>query len=1547
MGSLLEDYKKSQQGGLLDEFKQAKQPEAPAVTPSAPQVQRIPVANAGPYTSGDEFQALLQQAKQVGVENLPEPQKSQVKAAIQGGVVREQDLVGAQIPPAVQDTATALGELAKDFVRSGDPKDVQEYAPSFLEGLDQMLSKSAEMPGGYAAGQSLQSLMETVRLMPDTIPRDNTLMETSRVTKNFVYGAIRMLPELVVGLQQNPYELLKSFVTLPLHEIDLVSTAVFGWKLRPGSPIEATPDEIRKATEELKNNPLGVVAVAMMAMGGAAKGKGEYATINLKEYQRIAEQAKAGGDGLSAMEIVEAADKIVKDMAEPGAPQLTYQPNLGVMKERAKGKVSDRPMTPAEWKEWLANEDVNAPVVTHKKGKAPKVEEKPSVTMGAEDVGKPVPEAKPVETPEVVNTKSWTEPADIAAKEAGDAQGIVYNGQFPATKKQPASYTFYDPQANNTNINVFDLKDLPDRVVEVREAYKKAEADKAAKAAEEARLAEEAAMSTPPVASVKGGAVSAPVKEPWEMSFVDYAKDKLRQANKPKLAEQITTPEQAKSYRIQHQRDLRTWISEGKPVPPEVLKDYPDLAKKAETPPVASVKGELTRPEPVNTGFKEADIARNLAHERVFIKSLEERIKEGDKDPELVKTWQRQLRESKSKEAELMKQVEDVRADNLLGAGLSPDQITAGITNRALREAERRRSASRSEADVSEPAQIEGTIQQPSIRVLHDTKDIGISAGIRTPQGLLGAAPDLPARYGEAAKEAGQTILLTETEIMRESGFRAERLQDALKKADKKDWGKNGDKLYDHIADPSRDGELQPSSLEAVQEVRKFLEEDRQEIIGIKREKLRKSVSTLEEKAYRQANDLVGKKLDEAQIAEVQALAEEALKEKIPDDWGVVNYLPQFHPGSWEILRDGVHVGTAHTPFDAKLKAIEDYASHPELTPDSYTIQGRAFRGGDVVRVGRPRFRKIVSDIADAAEGAVSKDEVSQFLAGKIGTKEGKQKFAGFLQKRQGFEGFSKDLPRVLGMYNQQFVRWKYLSEVNAKIQPLIDKIKKEERPQTAEYVQGMMDYLWGPPPTKASLLLDNTIAKIPGVRDHVKPMLLDRSMGFIKRRTRDAFLTYAARYHVLNRFQRAQTTEPLIDLKESIEGRRFYASAEGKAKLKEFGIRFLTGGKTIEGIQPRLGTLPADVSWATTREKMRSLAPETSNQEIVWATFFKKGKMRGMSDVEASNYAILQGNVYSQFLALRSDTPLIMRGPVGSSVFQFKRFPIKDIELGIDQVQAKNMPGVAKWLGAKLLLGGAKALVDPKLIGGGYIAYATYQKLKDEYGETVANGVMYGLPGLAGVDMSYSFQLAAQPNGDNFKEALGNALLPPWASTLEAAGAAYANDKGLEDNPLQRGVNSLVEKVPSLKFINAMRAWAVSLDKGEYEFRTSDGRLKFQADLKDVLLKAGGFRTVEEGVSQLAVDGFTEIAAERNEILDRTTMKLLQVLNGEGEFNDELFSETMDWNENRPEVPIAADALMTRLRRRVPADQIPEIERKLKALGKNYYYWWKATEGN
>ena len=293
MGNLFDEIVEPKKGNLFDEVK------PDTVKPAAPQAQRIPVNGAGPYTSGDEFQSLLQQAKQVGVENLPEPQRSQVKAAIQGGVVREADLMGQQASPAVQDTLAAVGEVAQGFVQSGDPEEVQKYAPGLLESLDKAFSKAMQMPGAHAAGPAMEEMFSTklamngFNLMPDTIPTGNTLGEIGRASENLVKGAVRLLPEMLVSLAQNPHEFVKSLASVPLHEINLVSQALFGWKFEPGRPVEVTADQIRKARQEIMNNPLGVVMLGMMGLHGA-KGKSQFKTVELKQFDALVEQAKAG-----------------------------------------------------------------------------------------------------------------------------------------------------------------------------------------------------------------------------------------------------------------------------------------------------------------------------------------------------------------------------------------------------------------------------------------------------------------------------------------------------------------------------------------------------------------------------------------------------------------------------------------------------------------------------------------------------------------------------------------------------------------------------------------------------------------------------------------------------------------------------------------------------------------------------------------------------------------------------------------------------------------------------------------------------------------------------------------------------------------------------------------------------------------------------------------------------------------------------------------------------------------------------------------------------
>lgn len=850
---------------------------------------------------------------------------------------------------------------------------------------------------------------------------------------------------------------------------------------------------------------------------------------------------------------------------------------------------------------------------------------------------------------------------------------------------------------------------------------------------------------------------------------------------------------------------------------------------------------------------------------------------------------------------------------------------------RELKEARKKRG---------EPAGI------PSMVIERAPKDVGLTTAIRTPTNLFDAVPrepteaaywyrDLPMkepRYGRAAQQSSIDLAFSERDIMIEVGQRAEFLDAVLHEAkkDKKAWGKHGETFYDLVDGTIVDPSLSPASLEAVKTVRKVMTEIRDEVIRRRREQLRPGVTEIVNREWRAEKGLKGEKLTGAQRSERAAAVESALKDRVPDDWGIENYLPQMHPGDWSVWAeiDGVKtfVGAARTPSQAITRAMDHYAKHPELTPEGYRVTGRAFRGWDVLRVTQAKLWRTMGEIAKQAEDALSPQQVRDALRGVIGAKETKQKYAGFLQQRKGYEGYRKDIMGVLSAFNQNFVRWKHLTDLNKVIQPRLREIRAEGRPNAANEIEAIFTHLWGRTPSKISKLLDASIQKVPGVRDYIRPMFYERSLGRVKGAVVLTFLKINPRFNLLNRLQRYQTTLPILKgLPHTAEwraGTKFYDSAEGHAALDQFGIKHLTGGKFLEG--GRTLTKPK------TREKLRSFAPETSNQEIAWSTMFVRAKRFGFSDLAANDYAFLKGNVYTQFVHLSTDVPALLRGPTMSTIMQFKRFPIKNVELGIDLIADRNYPGVAKWIGAQILLGGAKIATSPvRLVGGATAAWITakmYQEIKEEHGEYVADLVAWGLPALVGLDMSYSFQLIDTPWGKGVPEKIGNFFMGPSGNVVYSAARSAISDKGLETSRFDRALKSVTQRVPGLKFIDALRTFAEGLDSGEYRFEDPAGRIKFKGDLRDVIVKGLGGRTLDEARIEL----LTEAATQINEQRDRTLNHIANTFIEKKEID---FKARDDWNELWPEFPIDEEAMMRRMIARLETKDLDRYQRMMKTL--------------
>lgn len=964
---------------------------------------------------------------------------------------------------------------------------------------------------------------------------------------------------------------------------------------------------------------------------------------------------------------------------------------------------------------------------------------------------------------------------------------------------------------------------------------------------------------------------------------------------------------------------IRKALDEGKKEVPAFVLDKAESAKIV-------LEGKDFLADPAAAKFKEVDVVKIETKPKKVVTPLEKASPLAPA-PQKVKTLDGQRKKTiDAKKEDVSRNIflEELQALEERAAGITPGALAPGLEKQVGKKMK-----------MAVDARGTDIADAPSILVERTPKDLGPSSFIRTFSNLFGITPGQPARYGFTAQKAARDIILTDWDIMRKSAQDAAKLDKALEKVDrKKDWGDKGAKFYDHIVDPTKDGQLQPGSLEAVKTIRKYMEDTRKEIISIKRDNIRNATTKLVNREWRAANDLTNKKLKPEQQQQLNEAVEAGIKERVPDDWGIDNYLPQIHSGNYQVIVDiageSRSIGTARTASGALDRALEHYADHPEISPDSYTIQGRAFRGPDVTRTSEKNLFRIVNEIAEAAEG-ITRDQVANALTGKIGAKERKTKFTGFLQERTGVEGFSKNTKEILASYVQGINRWKYLTALNKRIQPMIEMINAERRPRTAAHIQGTLDHLWGRSPSELSLRVDAALQKLPGVRDLVKPQFMERALGHIKGGVVMNFLTLSPRFHFLNRLQRYQTLAPVIKglphTSDWKAGTAFYNSPEGKAAMEQFGIKHITRGKFLEAGKAR--TSPE------LREKLKTFAPETSNQQIAWTTMYQKAKKMGMDDIAANDYAFLRGNLYSQFAHLKSDVPIALRGPIASTIFQFKRFPIKNLELAYDLISQGNFPGVGKWIGAQLAFGGAKIGTSLPVVGGtvAYITNEMYQDLKNEYGDAVADVFAFGLPGLIGLDMSYSIQMLDLPYGESVAEQIGNVMLGPAGNVVTSvASATLTDDEGFEKSELERAIKALGARVPSLRWIETAYAVSNKIDQGKYNFEDPKGRVKFEGDMRDVIVKSLAGRTVKEGEMDIVLGALTHVTGQRDKALNEMVLGVFESIE-KGEELD--FTTIYDWNELWPEFPITNDAIKTRYGARYKAKDLDRVERALRSVPK------------
>lgn len=811
----------------------------------------------------------------------------------------------------------------------------------------------------------------------------------------------------------------------------------------------------------------------------------------------------------------------------------------------------------------------------------------------------------------------------------------------------------------------------------------------------------------------------------------------------------------------------------------------------------------------------------------------------------------------------------------------------------------------------------EGSGDNPIVNAIKKEKaaDLGTLNNLNSPQWNFWFG-----RLGESAKGAWERMALGEFE-MRESIARdVDFLVDDLMARLPKEWKADGAREFFDLLDGKTIEEINAEPVgdevkEMASRIKDRLEEIRTTIRDLKRDSYQ---GFLEGKTRSELIDMYVSNVDpdfNQELFDQRNITKEVIAGNIarhfyPDTWGISDgtYIPHLFSGQWKAsIQEGDttrFVLRGETPEEVQTKLKDFVRANPEARDLQFVIESDVNIPAEITRLGDKQFFTLMESMREKLN--LDSDEVRDATIGVIGRKASKQKWWGSLKQRLGAKNYETDFRKVMTAYLYGFHRWRVLSRVNRQIQPLIEQVRKEGRRNAADDLDEIFKNLWGTP-ARSTLEFDAFLQKIPVLKDTVRPLALDRWLRSARNIGATLLLT-TPKFAVLNRLQPLQGLYPVIGEKALFRAKILQHSQAGKEILDRYGVTYDTGQFGEPGIKEKLS-------------KMREqLTGEKSNQEIAFLAMFQHGLDTGLTADQAASYAKLRGQLMTQFTPLVSDTPGFMRGPVASTVFQFKRFPVKQLELIANMVRDRNVPGIARMIGAFAMLGGLafflrSAFTDKE------DRFALKRKLDESLGVDQADMLWYGLPGLANVDLTGSLMLIDEPFGDSFFEKLGRFMVGPTGGTVASLVQGLTTEQREARTVQERALETL-RKIPMFKGLVTLSDFL----KENRDVRTSDGEVAFRRRTSDALVNLGSFQSANESNNRLAADAFRELEAERTSLKNRLFVRIM----GGGDPTS-ITEEIDNFNLRWPEAAINTDEMVSYMKMRAKGVGKTDLDRLAK----------------
>lgn len=325
----------------------------------------FPIAPQHVFAGGPGFRQMIVKAVQ-NPDELSDNERVMVQKAIDLEIIPDVFRQGAQNKISkVLEPLDLMFEEQAQIVAENSHRVFADEAAGYLDILGQQLHRFATNPPMKMLNlpERVQEGFRDLDLQP--VPKGATHTQydpktkefkevkytnTQRITENFMRGAIRLTPELLVAAFDSPYEFIQGLVKFPVEQTGVLLKS-FNTKFTATGPEvgQYTSKEVEEAAEEIKQNPVGVLLLGLMGIGIAGRvAKGQLpkaeAPAAAKKPTEVSKGEPVERGKVKLPEMTEEEARILKPIEEKpkeaeGALQVKEEP---VKKEAAAQKPTEK-----------------------------------------------------------------------------------------------------------------------------------------------------------------------------------------------------------------------------------------------------------------------------------------------------------------------------------------------------------------------------------------------------------------------------------------------------------------------------------------------------------------------------------------------------------------------------------------------------------------------------------------------------------------------------------------------------------------------------------------------------------------------------------------------------------------------------------------------------------------------------------------------------------------------------------------------------------------------------------------------------------------------------------------------------------------------------------------------------------------------------------------------------------------------------------------------------------------------------------------------------